>query len=107
MTISDYLTQRGERLTYWYMASFIPMGFVQIFKARSFPFLFGSIVIMFGALITTMLLSSRAPCPRCSRPVGVWMAWTGQPKPSYHCPHCHMSIDEPRNTASPENEEPE
>jgi hypothetical protein len=103
VTISDYLMQRAKKLTYWYMASFIPMGFVLIFKAHSFLFLFGSIVFMFGALVATMLLSSRAPCPSCLRPVGVWMTWTGQPKRSYSCPHCRVSIDEPMNTAPPEN----
>jgi hypothetical protein len=95
VTISDYLMQRGKRLTYWYMASFIPMVLVLIFKPHSFPFLFGSLVVMSGSLIAMMLLSSRVPCPRCARPMGAWTTVLGQPKRNYHCPHCNVRIDTP------------
>jgi hypothetical protein len=100
MKISDYLEQRAKRLTYWYMASFIPMVFVLMFKPHSFLFIFGSLVIMFGALIVFVLLSSRAPCPRCSRPLGIWSTWLGKPKRDYQCAHCKVSIDEPIESAA-------
>jgi len=100
MKISDYLEQRAKRHTYWYMASFIPMGLVLMFKPDSFPFIFGSLIIMFAALIAFMLLSSRAPCPRCSRPLGIWSTWLGKPKRDYQCSHCNVSIDEPMESAA-------
>src|ERR1700721_1439616 len=100
MEISDYLQQRAKRHTYWYMASFIPMAVVLMFNLNSFSFIFGSLVVMFGALITLMLLSSRAPCPRCSLPLGMWATWLGKPKRDYHCPHCKVSIDEPMDSAA-------
>ena len=100
MKISDYLEQRAKKLTYWYMASFIPMGLVLMFKPNSFPFIFGSLVIMFGAFITFMMLSPRAPCPRCSRPLGIWSTWLRKPKRDYQCPHWNVSIDEPMESAA-------
>lgn len=94
MKISDYLQQRAKRHTYWYMASFIPAALVLLFNPNGFLSIFGSLLIMFGALIAFMLLSSRAPCPRCQHPLGTWGTWLGKPKRDYHCPHCNVSIDE-------------